>query len=208
MTGMSERISGTEGYAEAAALLWDRYEEVAFTEVHAPVLHLMPQAPCAVLDIGAGTGRDAAAFAKRGNIVTAVEPVDELRAAASARHPSPMITWIKDSLPGLAVVSAMNRQYDLVMLTAVRMHLDAEQRETAMPTVATLLRTGGAMLLSLRHGPSAPNRRMFEVSAEEVIQLGSRNGLVCVLRQNTLSVGTLNRAAGVTWTRLAFLRSI
>jgi hypothetical protein len=67
---------------------------------------------------------------------------------------------------------------------------------------------GGAMLLSLRHDPSAPNRRMFEVSAGEVIQLGSRNGLVRGLRQNTLSVGTLNRAAGVTWTRLAFLRSI
>jgi protein-L-isoaspartate O-methyltransferase len=199
-------VRGTEGYAEDAAVLRGRYEEVIFSDVHAPVLRLMPQAPCCVLDIGAGTGRDAAALAELGNIITAVEPVDELRAAASALHPSPKITWIKDSLPDLAVVAAMNRQYDLVMLTAVWMHLDAEERERAMPVIAALMHDGGTMLMSLRHGPSNPNRRIFEASGGETVALGRRGGLDCVLCRNSASVGMLNRAAGVTWTHLAFVK--
>lgn len=199
-------VRGTEGYAEDAAILRDRYEEVAFSDVHAPVLHLIPKAPCAVLDIGAGTGRDAAALAELGNIVTAVEPVNELRAGASALHPSPRTTWVKDSLPDLAVVAAMNRQYDHVMLTAVWMHLDAEQRERAMPVIAALMHDGGTMLMSLRHGPSNPNRRRFEVSGGETVALAQRDGLDCVLCRNSASVGKLNRAAGVTWTHLAFVK--
>jgi protein-L-isoaspartate O-methyltransferase len=198
------RISGTEGYVEEVALLRNRYEEIAFTDVHESVLHLMPKAPCNVLDIGAGTGRDAAAFAELGNMVVAVEPVDELRTTARALHQSPLITWIRDSLPDLAVTSALNKQYELVMLTAVWTHLDAEQRRRAMPKVAALIREGGTMLMSLRYGPRPPNRRTFEVSAEETVELAQLQGLGCVLRRSSPSVGFLNRAAGVTWTRLAF----
>jgi SAM-dependent methyltransferase len=160
-----------------------------------------------VLDIGAGTGRDAAAFAELGNTVTAVEPVDEMRTTASALHPSPMITWVKDSLPDLAVVSIEKRQYDLVMLSGVWMHLDTEEREKAMPVVVALMRGGGTMMLSLRHGPANPSRRVFDVPADETLALAERHGLSCVLRQSAPSVGQLNRAAGVTWTHLAFVKN-
>jgi hypothetical protein len=45
---MSVSTSGTEGYAEDAAVLRHRYEEVLFADVHASVLHLIPKplAPC------------------------------------------------------------------------------------------------------------------------------------------------------------------
>lgn len=119
------------------------YSEAATRKSHfrmsiAPVLHLIPKTPCVVLDIGAGTGRDAAALAELGSVVS-LEPVNELRTAAMTLHPSPKITWIKDSLPDLAVVSAMNRQYDLAMLTPIWVHLDAEERERAMPAIAALM---------------------------------------------------------------------
>jgi hypothetical protein len=54
------RISGTENYADEAPELLKRYESISFADAHAPVLHLIPPAPCRALDIGAGTGRDAA----------------------------------------------------------------------------------------------------------------------------------------------------
>ena len=41
----------------------NQYEGLAFADVHRDVLHLFPATPSRVLDIGAGTGRDAAAFA-------------------------------------------------------------------------------------------------------------------------------------------------
>src|SRR5271166_5499625 len=70
----SNRVSGTEGYAEEAEALIEQYEKLSFADVHRQVLHLIPTAPGRVLDIGSGTGRDAAAFATMGHEVVAVEP--------------------------------------------------------------------------------------------------------------------------------------
>jgi ubiquinone/menaquinone biosynthesis C-methylase UbiE len=53
---------------EALDLL-KRYESISFADVHASVLHLIPPAPYRVLDIGAGTGRDALGFVDRGHSV-------------------------------------------------------------------------------------------------------------------------------------------
>lgn len=48
-------VSGTEGYADQAASLVKRYDNLAFAEVHRPVLHLIPDTRCDVADIGAWT---------------------------------------------------------------------------------------------------------------------------------------------------------
>jgi protein-L-isoaspartate O-methyltransferase len=195
------RISGTENYADEAPELLKRYESISFGDAHARVLHLIPPAPCRVLDIGAGTGRDAAGFVTRGHSVVAVEPTEELRRGAMRLHPSPMIEWLDDSLPDLAAVRARSEEFDVVMLTAVWMHLDEVQRQMAMPNVAALVRNGAIVIMSLRHGPVPPGRRMFEVSAEETIALAQRSNLCCTLNQEAES--SLRRP-GVTWTRLAF----
>lgn len=97
-------VSGTEGYAEEAENLVERYENIPFADVHRSVLHLIPAAPCRVLDIGSGTGRDAAAFAAMEHRVVAVEPTAEMRLRAIALHRSPQIEWLDDSLPDLAEV--------------------------------------------------------------------------------------------------------
>jgi len=63
------------------------------------------------------------------------------------------------------------------------------------------------MIMSLRHGPVPQGRRIFEVSAEETIQLAQEQGLHVVLNLHTESVQEINRRAGVTWTRLAFSKA-
>jgi SAM-dependent methyltransferase len=120
-----------------------QYESRSFADIHRSILPLIPTAPCRVLDIGAGTGRDAAALAALGHSVVAVEPTDELRAHARRLHPSPGIEWIGDSLPELARVNARGERFDLAMLTAVWMHLDDAARTRAMDRVARLLQPGG-----------------------------------------------------------------
>jgi len=110
-------------------------------------------------------------------------------------------------LPDLNSLLARAETFDLVMLSAVWMHLDASQRRHAMPKVASLIRIGGMMIMSLRHGPVPRGRRMFEVSADETIRLAREQGLDAVLNLRTDSVQEVNRRAGVTWTRLAFLKS-
>jgi SAM-dependent methyltransferase len=150
---------GTEGYASEADALVRQYESLSFADVHRHVLHLLPWPPASVLDIGSGTGRDAAGLADLGHLVTAVEPTAALRLRAQRLHPSPRIEWIDDSLPDLPVLSSRGQTFDVVMLTAVWMHLDATERVRAMPTVAGLLRTGGLMALTQRHGPVPAGRR-------------------------------------------------
>lgn len=194
---------GAQGYSEQAEQLVTQYESIPFVEKHRAVLHLLPDAPCDVLDIGAGTGADAAWFADAGHRAVAVEPTAELRNPGMSLHFASSIEWVDDSLPDLPKLSK-GRRFDLVMITAVWMHLDDNERATAMPRVASLLRSSGALIISLRHGPHAPGRRTFDVAAEETIQLASTSGLHCTLNVRTESARQFNRLAGVTWSRLAF----
>ncbi len=203
----SVRGSGTEGYADEAEDLFRLYEAIPATDAHRAVLHLIPTTPSRVLDIGSGTGRDAAWFAAQGHRVVAVEPTDAMRIPAMALHPSPQIEWLNDSLPDLAGLRARGESFDLVMLSAVWMHLDAEQRAQAMPNLASLVRPGGTVIMKIRHGPVPPGRRMFEIPAEETIELAQMHGLQPVLNVRTESSQEQNRLAGVSWTNLAFVKA-
>ncbi|HYC63347.1 MAG TPA: class I SAM-dependent methyltransferase [Reyranellaceae bacterium] len=197
------RASGTEGYGETADELVERYEALEFEHVHRSVLPFLSPPPASVIDIGAGTGRDAAAFAARGYRVVAVEPTPELRAHAQRLHADVAIEWIDDALPDLTVVRGRRESFGLVMLTAVWMHLDLEQRGRAMPAVASLMAPNGIMSALLRHGPVPRGRRMFEVSAAETVALAARHGLSTVHNSSRAAV---TEAKGVTWDVLVFTR--
>ena len=94
-------------------------------------------------------------------------------------------------------------QFDVVMLTAVWIHLDPQQRREAMPRVASLLRPGGVLLLTLRHGPAPPGRRLlFETSADETIALAGVHGLHLALKVEHQP--DFYGRPEVTWTSLAF----
>ena len=201
----ARRASGTEGYGETADRLAEQYESRSFADVHRGLLALLPAAPARALDIGAGTGRDAAALAALGHTVLAVEPTPEMRAHGQRLHPSPAIEWLDDSLPELARVRERARErgmcFDLVMMTAVWMHLDKVQRTRAMACVAGLIAPGGLMTMSLRHGPVPPGRRMFDVSPAETRALAARHGYSTVYERDRPSVFN---ADGVWWDVLAF----
>jgi SAM-dependent methyltransferase len=200
------KISGTEGYAEEAEDLFKRYESISGAETHKAVLHLIPAAESHILDVGAGTGRDAAWFASMGHRVTAVEPTEAMRLPAMKLHPSPAIEWLDDSLPELALVRSRGELFDLILLSAVWMHFDAAQRREAMTSLAALLRTGGTLIMRVRHGPVPPGRRMFEIPDEETIELAGAHDLHTVLNLRTESTLQANRDAGVSWTHLAFMK--
>lgn len=197
------RAPGTAGYGEAAEQLAVQYESVDFADIHRARLHLYPASPAAVLDIGAGTGRDAAALAALGHRVTAVEPTPELRAVAARLHPRAGIRWIADALPALPALSAEGEQYDLILLTAVWMHLTPAERPPAMGAVARLLAPGGRLSLTLRHGPVPPGRRMFDLPAADTITHARAHGLH-LLHQGTHP--DPHAREGVTWTELVLER--
>ena len=202
--GRPVRVRGTEGYAETAAVVAERFERITFDDVHRSVRHLLPAAPADVLDIGAGTGRDAAALAGMGHRVVAVEPTAGLREIGTRLHPHDRITWLDDSLPDLTVVMGRPQRFDAVLLTAVWMHLDRRQRTRAMPVLAHLLGPGGVLLFSVRHGPVPTGRVMHEVPAEETVTLAAVSGLRPLLRLDD-QPGAYGDTH-VTWTKLVFTK--
>jgi SAM-dependent methyltransferase len=197
-------IPGTEGYAEDAEELIPRYESIPFIEKYQAVLHLLPVTASRILDIGAGTGVDAAWLVAQGHRVLAVEPTDVLREAGAKLHPSNQIEWLKDSLPMLPGTLAREKTFDIVLVTAVWVHIDQRERQHAMSNIAALLKPGALLVMSLRHGPAPMNRRIFEVNAEETIELADRHGLKKSLYLQTSSAQPINRQAGVVWSWLVF----
>lgn len=190
-------IEGTQGYGTHAAALVEQYESITFGDVHHEVMHLFPPPPARVLDIGAGSGRDAAALALLGHRVVAVEPTDALRHEGLRLHGEKSIEWIDDHLPDLQQLHRRKDRFDLILLTAVWMHLDIQERRTAMRSVAGLLNANGRISMSLRHGPVPQGRRMFEVTADETIELAGLHGL------NTVHVTERNDMLGrpdIRWT--------
>lgn len=193
-------IPGTAGYGAHAAALAAQYESIRFADVHAALLHLYPTAPSRVLDIGAGSGRDAAALACAGHRVVAAEPTAALRREGQRIHAGVPIEWVDDHLPALAGLRASGRRFNLVLLTAVWMHLDASERTTALPHVTELMAPGALLAMSLRHGPIPTGRRMFDVSAEETITLAAQHGLALVHHGGR---DDAQRRADVQWSVLA-----
>ncbi|MFF5827299.1 class I SAM-dependent methyltransferase [Streptomyces bacillaris] len=195
---MGSRPASTAGYGDDAQETARRYEAVPFEVVHDDFLPWLPTAPSRVLDIGAGSGRDAAALSARGHQVVAVEPTPELREVAQRLHADMAIEWVDDALPSLA---SLHGPFDLILLSAVWMHLDEQERTGGMRRLAELVSPGGCVAMSLRHGPVPNGRRMFEVPAAGTIALADRFGLSTVHYGEELDV---SGRAGVSWSTLVF----
>lgn len=199
-------VAGTEGYADDAEWLIPRYESVDFLEKYRAVAHLFPEVPSMTLDVGAGTGADAGWLAQKGHQVVAVEPVAAFREAGRRLHPSSTIEWLDDSLPKLPKVLAPKTGFDLVLVSAVWNHLAPAEREQAMSRFASVVAAGRHLILSIRYGRSPANRRVFDVSVDETIQLAATYHFRAVVNVQMASVQLLNRQAGVTWSWLAFVK--
>lgn len=201
---MTEPTNVLEGYARDAQHLVQSFEEISPSDVYAHVAHLMPAQPARFVDVGAGTGRDAAWFAAQGHAVLAVEPTDYLRATGMELHPSPKITWLSDTLPGLEHTLARGEVFDRAIVCAVWHHLRPEERARAMPSLARLLAPEGLLILVLRHEPGEPRGRGGDSQREDAEKGAHVSGLSLTFAREGEPVHPANRARGVTLTWLAF----
>jgi 2-polyprenyl-3-methyl-5-hydroxy-6-metoxy-1,4-benzoquinol methylase len=196
-----------QGYAaHAKDDLVSRYEAISSRQVYAPVLDLLPVEPVRIADVGAGTGRDAAWFAELGHRVVAVEPVEELRVSGMARHSDSPIEWLDDRLPELEKAQALG-PFDLVTLCAVWQHIDDDARQLALANLAQMTSAGGRLVMSLRHGPGAKDRKVFPISADSTIDAAGHVGFELLRRAEAASVQAANQANGVFWTWLVFRKA-
>ena len=194
---MVDPITWYDANAEAVVA---RYEAVLPGAVHDWLRDLLPQSSASVLDIGAGSGRDAAWLAANGHDVVAVEPSTSMRAAAASLHDNPAINWIDDRLPTLGLVSRSGLSFDLILLSAVWMHVPQSDRRRAFRKLINLLRPGGLMAITLRLGPTDLERGIHSVAPEEVEALARDHG--ALVEKHTEAADLLGRD-GVRWAQMA-----
>ena len=76
-------------YNTHAPALAQQYESLPAASVHSWLIDLLPKTKTLALDVGAGSGRDAAWLASLGFEVIAVEPSAGMRAEAQRLHGNP-----------------------------------------------------------------------------------------------------------------------
>ena len=168
------------GDANAAHLV-RKYETVRADALHRCLDgFLSSDSGVLALDVGAGSGRDAAWLAYKGYGVIAVEPSPKLRAAAKRLHPEATIRWLDDRLPDLSGVIRLGLTFDLVLLSGVWQHTTPAERPRVFRKLISLLKGGGTLALTLRNGPSEPERCMHPVSLEEVERLARQQGATVI----------------------------
>jgi SAM-dependent methyltransferase len=167
-------------YSSNAEHFANQYDSLSFDAVHSEWYCRIPKRGIA-LDVGAGSGRDARFLSAQGWSVVAVEPADGLREVAQrylTKHDkvSPIL-WINDTLPELAKVFALDTKFDLILLSAVWMHLAPSSRERAFRKLSSLLNANGKLVITLRHGQSPDEREMHSVSTTELAKYAIQFGL-------------------------------
>jgi protein-L-isoaspartate O-methyltransferase len=193
-----------QAYDEASSSFFETYESLKFSRMHRAFLPFLPAKGAFCLDVGAGSGRDAAALARRGYQVTAVEPSEGLRLLAERRHAKWHITWIDDALPGLSTLCAKKQRYQFILLSAVWMHIPPELRAESLRSLGQLLAPGGCIAFTLRLGSGCSDRIMYPVNVNQLIDQAQQFGLhpIYVSRKVRDSL----KRGDVVWQKIIFSR--
>ena len=200
-------------YNSNATELAQQYLSKTFKEVHqswSQFLPLIIKNPNArILDLGAGSGRDAKYLAElaanthneKNNIqILAVEPAKELSIIGEKTTQNLNVKWLEDSLPALSNVTQQEVSFDLILLSAVWMHIPPSDRAPSIRKLANLLKPGGKLVISLRHGQTDEKRKMHNVCADELKQLATNVGLFIQL-ETQIEDDKLGRAH-ISWQTL------
>lgn len=179
---MSSKDNNITFYSENSALLFSQYQSISFENVHSSWIQVIDLKLCkTALDIGAGSGRDALALKHKELCVTAVEPSYDLRALGKA-FTGDDVTWLNDTLPKL--VKVKEKTFDIILISAVWMHLSPQQQTQSLQTISTFLNDNGYLIITLRHGGFSDARTSFEMDANRTIAEAKKFGLSLVLSKH------------------------
>lgn len=151
-----------------------RYDALRFEDVHKVLLPFLPKPPAAILDVGAGSGRDVRALVKMGFTVVAVDPVPRLRAGT----PNDGVEWVEDALPELRSIVSKTIRFDFILCSAVLMLLRGEEAARSVATMAKLLLPGGKFAVSFRdRNPGEPAELFHSHLPALVLDAAAQAGL-------------------------------
>jgi SAM-dependent methyltransferase len=190
-------MKSTRYYDNHAAALATQYDAIESGDIHNIWKKHLPKKVGLACDIGAGTGRDANWLASKGWDVIAVEPSRAMREYGETKS-APTVTWLNDALPHLDKLRTLGHRFDLILLSAVWMHIPAAQRERAFRILSEMLGPSGVLVISLRYGTDEQEnaeRHFHTVTADELRLYAQRRSVAIV---GQYQHADLNRAH-VSW---------
>ena len=128
------------------------YETLKTEDVHSSWISSIEFDGKKVLDIGSGSGRDAAFFSSKGaQLVVAVDPSRDMLSLAKQKHGDKKILWVNDSLPNLASIDTVKLgSFDFILCSAVLMFLDEKKQIISLKTILRLLKEGGTAVITIK----------------------------------------------------------
>jgi SAM-dependent methyltransferase len=175
-------------YSQNAQRYFSQYQSIIFEQVHGDWLPQLDGKTGLALDVGAGSGRDAAAG---------------LRELGQNATKDKSIQWIDDQLPDLNQARKLSYHFNLILVSAVWMHIPPTARERAFRILAELLAPSGMLVVTLRHGPGDGERVFYDVSREELEAFAKHRAFIPVALPTGRNDDEL-KCIEVTWETLAF----
>lgn len=182
-------------YTTHAQRLFNQYNSLSPEAVHSAWLPHLPDLSISqsdyksnyqsinsnhALDIGAGSGRDAAWLAAKGWNVVAVEPAAGLSRLGGSITRGQAVCWLDDSLPELAsVVSRSDISPDdsagfgFILVSAVWMHLTPVQQAQSLLRLKQLAAPGAVIVITWRNQANERERVFHPVDADQFNRLST-----------------------------------
>lgn len=183
-------------YNRNAKQLFEKYQGLDPEKVHASWIKYLPVKPGFALDVGGGSGRDAAWLAKKGWDVVVIEPATILFELGKNATKTFAVTWLNDSLPALLKLQPYRYKFSLILVNAVLMHLPQQQRAESMETLVRLMAEDSVLVVTLRQGPDTEGRELDHVPTQEIVKFAESKSMQAEV-SDVLS-DELKRD-GVTW---------
>lgn len=140
-------MGGTQTYYDNnAECIAANYEAVDFSAVLEPIVRELPEG-ASVLDLGCGSGRDAATLLRRGFDVTGTDASPAMLEQAVKHHPELAGRTVLHKLPEKLPFAA--GCFDAALAMAVIMHIEETEIPRAFAAVHSVLRRGGLFAYSV-----------------------------------------------------------
>ena len=158
-------------YTTNALRLSQQYDSLSPDQVHAGWLsHLPAVQPSSnqALELGAGSGRDAAWLASIGWDVLAVEPSSGLRDIGCKSTADKHVKWLDDTLPQLASIpESYDFSFRLILASAMWMHLTPDEQVLACERLQQLAADDTLIVITWRNQASERERVFHAVDAAQ-----------------------------------------